>query len=247
VNAQVLFNVNGAGDGLKRNTILFLVRYSSLDQKLLASLNAHYEVLIAQTRREAVALLASHTIDLVLADVPSVRFDLARFCQDARKRNADIRFFLLLDKGTRLDQMPRAHGYLRYNFSPSQLLPRLARVLPTHQGEIIEWCGLRLDVEGHFLIWETRQVALRPKQTALLRAFLRAPDKALSRAQLMQDVWGTDFLGDTRTLDVHIHWLRKSLERLQAPFAVTTERGKGYRLISLQPTPSAEERHPLAG
>ncbi len=175
--------------------------------------------------------LAEHTIDLVLADVPSTRFDLARFWEDARSRNPEVRFFLLLDKGTRLDQMPRAHGYLRYVFSPSQLLRRLARVLPARQGEIVSWRGMRLDVEGYFLIWETRQVALTPKQTVLIETFMRAPEKVLSRAQLMQDVWGTDFLGDTRTLDVHIHWLRKSLERLQAPFELVTERGKGYRLI----------------
>jgi two-component system response regulator RegX3 len=236
------FSSTGRGDGLKRNTILFLVRYRFLEQKLLAGLNAHYDVLIAQTRREAMAFLADHVIDLVLADVPSARFNLARFLEDARARNPEVRFFLLLDKGTRLDQMPRAHGYMRYVFSPSQLLRRLARVLPTHQGEIVAWRGLRLDVEGHFLIWETRQVALTPKQTALIRAFLRAPDKALSRAQLMQDVWGTDFMGDTRTLDVHIHWLRKSLDRLQAPFVVTTERGKGYRLATLLPAPSEENR-----
>ncbi len=226
---------------MKKNTILFLVQYRSLEQKLLAGLNAHYEVLVAQTRREAMAFLATHTVDLVLADVPSARFNLARFWEDARARNPEVRFFLLLDKGTRLDQMPRAHGYLRYVFSPSQLLRRLARVLPTHQGEVVAWQGLRLDVEGYFLIWETRQVALTPKQTTLIQAFLRAPDKVLSRAQLMQDVWGTDFLGDTRTLDVHIHWLRKSLERLQAPFVVATERGKGYRLTRLLSSPSLEE------
>lgn len=211
------------------------MHYRSLEQKLLAGLNAHYDVQIAQTRREAMAFLANHAVDLVLADVPSTRFNLARFWEDARTRNPEVRFFLLLDKGTRLDQMPRAHGYLRYVFSPSQLLRRLARVLPTHQGEIVAWRGLRLDVGGYFLIWETRQVVLTPKQAALIRAFLCAPDTLLSRAQLMQDVWGTDFLGDTRTLDVHIHWLRKSLERLQAPFEVATERGKGYRLTMLLP------------
>ncbi|HQE93618.1 MAG TPA: winged helix-turn-helix domain-containing protein [Anaerolineae bacterium] len=226
---------------MKRNTLLFLVRYRSLEQKWLAGLNAHYEVLIAETRREALAFLTTHPVDLVLADVPSIRFDLARFWEEARARNPEVRLFLLLDKGTRLDQVPRAHGYLRYVFSSAQLLRCLARVLPADQGEVVTWRGLHLDVEGHFLIWETRQVALRPKQTALMRAFLWAPDQIVSRAQLMRDVWGTDFLGDTRTLDVHIHWLRKSLERLQAPFALETERGNGYRLTTRLPAPSAED------
>jgi len=217
---------------LKGNTILFLIQYRALDQEVLAALKTRYEVLIAPTRREAIAFLESHTVALVLADVPSTRFNLARFGEEARKRDPDLRFFLLLDKGSPLDQVPCVYDHLYYPFSPSQLLRRLARILPAHQGEVIAWCGLRLDVEGCFLLWETQQVALTPKQTELIRAFLCAPDKVLSRAQLMQDVWGTNFLGDTRTLDVHIHWLRKSLERLQAPFVLATERGVGYRLTA---------------
>ncbi len=237
------FPSTGRGDGVKRDTILFLVRYGSPDQKLLAALNAHYDVLVAETRRQAIAFFTDHTIDLVLADVPSLRFDLGRFCEAARKQNPEIRFFLLLDKGTRLDQVPRVHGYLRYVFSPAQLLRRLARVLPARQGEIVTWRGLCLDVEGHFLRWETRQVALMPKQTTLMRAFLCAPDTILSRTQLMQDVWGTDFMGDTRTLDVHIHSLRRSLARLQAPFTLVTERGKGYRLTTSLPETAEESKN----
>lgn len=216
---------------MKRYTILFLTRYGSLEQQLLSGLGAHYTVHVAQTRREAIAALNTQQVDLVLADVPALRFDLVRFWDDARARNCDIRFFLLLEKGTRLDQVPRSHGYLRYTFSLSQLLRRLGRVLPTHQGEVVDWRGLRLDIRGHFLIWDTRQVALTPKQVVLVQAFLRAPDALLSRAQLMQDVWGTNYLGDTRTLDVHIHGMRRLLKRLQAPFVLETERGKGYRLI----------------
>lgn len=220
---------------MKRYTILFLTRYGSLEQQLLPGLSAHYTVHVAQTRREAIAVLNAQQVDLILADVPALRFDLVRFWDDARARNRDIRFFLLLEKGTRLDQVPRSHGYLRYTFSLSQLLRRLARVLPTHQGEVVTWRGLRLDIQGHFLMWDTRQVALTPKQVALVQAFLREPDVLLSRAQLMQDVWGTNYLGDTRTLDVHIHGMRKLLRRLQAPFVLETERGKGYRLICSLP------------
>lgn len=220
---------------MKRYTILFLTRYGSLEQQLLPGLSAHYTVHVAQTRREAIAALNAQQVDLVLADVPALRFDLVRFWDDARARNRDIRFFLLLEKGTRLDQVPRSHGYLRYTFSLSQLLRRLARVLPTHQGEVVAWRELRLDIQGHFLMWDTRQVALTPKQVALVQAFLREPDALLSRAQLMQDVWGTNYLGDTRTLDVHIHGMRKLLRRLQAPFVLETERGKGYRLMCCLP------------
>ena len=220
---------------MKRYTILFLTRYRSLEQRLLPGLSTHYTVCVAQTRRDAIATVSTQQIDLVLADFSALRFDLVRFWDDARARNPDIRFFLLLEKGTRLDQVPRSHGYLRHTFSLPQLLRRLARVLPTHQGEVVAWRGLRLDVQGHFLMWKTRQVALAPKQVALVQAFLRAPATLISRAKLMQDVWGTDYMGDTRTLDVHIHGTRKLLKRLQAPFVLETERGKGYRLVCSLP------------
>jgi len=226
---------------VKRNTILFLTRYRSLEQQLLPGLSAHYTVHVAQTRREAVAVLNAHHVDLVLADVSALRFDLGRFWNDARAWNPEMRFFLLLEKGTRLDQVPRAHGHLRHTFSLSQLLRRLARVLPTHQGEVVAWRGLRLYIQGHFLMWDTRQVALTPKQVALVQAFLRAPATLVSRAQLMQDVWGTDYMGDTRTLDVHIHGTRKLLKRLQAPFVLETERGKGYRLVCSLPESSKSQ------
>ena len=223
---------------MKQYSILFLTRYRSLEQELLSGLSAHYTVSVAQTRREAIAVLNAQQIDLVLADVPALRFDLGRFWNDARAKNPDMRFFLLLEKGARLDQVPRSHGYLRYIFSLPQLLRRLARVLPTHQGEVVTWRGLGLDIQGHFLKWDVRQVALTPKQVVLVRAFLCAPMTLLSRAQLMQDVWGTDFMGDTRTLDVHIHGIRKLLKRLQAPFVLETERGKGYRLLCCLPESS---------
>ena len=87
-------------------------------------------------------------------------------------------------------------------------------------------------------MWDVRQVALTPKQVALMQAFLRAPLKLISRVQLMQDVWGTDYMGDTRTLDVHIHGVRKLLKRLQVPFVLETERGQGYRLICSLPESS---------
>lgn len=206
---------------------------------MLAGLERHYDVIVARLRREALSCLKDSPVDLVLVDVPSIRFSLSRFYNDALADDPEHRLFLLLNKGMRLDQLPHMHGYLRHTFTIPQLLRRLTRVLPATRGKIVAWCGLRLDIDGHLLLWNTQQVSLTPKQAALIRAFLHTPEAVISRAQLMQDVWGTDFLGDTRTLDVHIHWIRKSLKQLQAPFALETVRGKGYRLMVLSSVHSA--------
>ncbi|MBN2006142.1 MAG: winged-helix domain-containing protein [Anaerolineae bacterium] len=223
---------------MKSHHILFVVRHRSVEAQLASGLAKYYEVIVVQSRREAVQRYTESKMDLVLIHLPSLRFDLARFCTDLQSRNASVPFFFLLGKGMRLDQLPRADGYLRQPFTLRQLLLRLTRALPEHSGEIVQWHSLRLDTESNTLMWGAKQVPVTPKQATLVLAFLQAPEEILSRARLMQDVWGTDYLGDTRTLDVHLHWLRKSLIRLEAPFIVQTVKGKGYCLIASSSKPT---------
>lgn len=215
--------------------ILLIVRNRSLETTLLPALRQQYQVSVAHGRREALSLCAAQKTHLVLMDVASIRFDLERFCADLKQQQPGILLFFILGRGMRLDQLPRANGHLRSTFSLRQLLGRLARLLPEHGGEAISWRGLQLDIKAHSLRWNSEEVLLTPRQGALTRAFLEAPEQILSRAVLMQKVWGTDYLGDTRTLDVHIHWLRSALATLAAPFQVRTYRGVGYALEACPP------------
>ncbi len=219
---------------MKQYRILFVERQHAVEQELLPTLAQHYEIALAHGRKEAVMAVETQMPDLVLLDVPSVRFDTTRFCEDLKQRWPSLPLFFLLGKGMRLDKFPRAHGFLRHPFTLRQLLHRLSRVLPECNGVVVAWRGLQLDVAGYSLTWATETTFLTPKQAALALAFLRAPEKTLSRAVLMQEVWGTDYLGDTRTLDVHIHWLRNALKSMGAPFQLKTQRSEGYRLLSLK-------------
>jgi len=218
---------------LKHYRILFVERHRSLQQSLLPALAQRYEVMLAHGRREAMLVLDSQEPDLVLLDVASVRFDIGRFCDDLKAYNPGQLLFILVGKGMRLDKLPKAHGFLRHPVTARQLQRRLSRLLPEHGGEIVAWKGLQLDIISYALIWETDSVFLTPKQADLFLAFLRTPGKVLSRAWLMQEIWGTDYLGDTRTLDVHIHWLRKALASLGEPFCLRTKRGEGYQLVDI--------------
>jgi len=213
--------------------ILFLVQQRGLERTIVPALGEEYAVSVVSLRREAMQCLAEAAVDLLLIDLPSVRFDVHRFVASVAESAQPPVLFFLLGKGMRLDQWPQAHGHLRHPFSVRQLISRLERVLPAPFGETVEWNRLCLDVDRCMLIWGTNQVPLTPKQAALARAFISAPSRLLSRAHLMQEVWGTDFLGDTRTLDVHLHWLRRSLLQLQAPFVIQTQRGDGYRIVDL--------------
>jgi DNA-binding response OmpR family regulator len=216
---------------LKRFRILFVERRRASTRPLLEGLRQQYAVSLVHGRRDALSDIDGNPPDLILVDVPSIRFDLERFCKDAKTLAPTVLFFFLLGKGMRLDQLPHTHGHLRHPLTPRQLLGRLARVLPKRDGEVICWRGLELYVSARSLGCAGREVLVTPKQALLAAHLLRSPEETLTRAQLMEEVWGTDYLGDTRTLDVHIHWLRKALRTLKAPVRIETERGVGYRLV----------------
>jgi DNA-binding response OmpR family regulator len=99
-------------------------------------------------------------------------------------------------------------------------------------------CGpVQLDVEARMLDRGAEQFHLTPKECRLLEAFMRYRGQVLTRQFLMKEVWLTDFVADTRTLEVHVHWLRKKLDR-DGPVFIRTVRGVGY-VLRLEP---AEER-----
>jgi DNA-binding response OmpR family regulator len=218
---------------LDRQRVLFVVAYRSVEKRLRPSLEQRYDVTVVGLRREALEYLEGEPPDLILVDVDSIRFDVARFFEAIEDLPVPLTTFLLLGKGMRLDQMPKANGYLRHPFSTRQLMRRLSRVLPESPRDTVAWRRLCLDKENHFLIWDGQQTPLTPKQASLALVFLSDPEMIVSREQLMKQVWGTDYMGDTRTLDVHIHWLRGALEEVAAPFAIETKRGVGYRLVAL--------------
>jgi DNA-binding response OmpR family regulator len=93
---------------------------------------------------------------------------------------------------------------------------------------------LELDTEHHLLYLKGRQdgpIRLTPMESRLLAALMETPDQVVARAHLMKKVWGTEYLGDTRTLDVHICWLRRKIEADPArPTRIVTHRRRGYEL-----------------
>lgn len=220
--------------------ILFIVHNPAVEASLLSGLMQHYNVRVATLRRDALKFLAKYEVDLLLIDVASIRFNLNRFFDSLNKIDADCLIFLLMGKGGRFDQVPHADGYLRHPVTTRQLLRRLSRILPSQSGEVISWKGLSLDTSSQLLMWRGQRVPLTPKQAALAQAFLKQPETLLTRADLMQDVWGTSFLGDTRTMDVHIHWFRKGLKQLGAPFSLVTQRRKGYYIHYSSPESTKE-------
>lgn len=215
---------------MRRQQVLFVVALRSVEQQLRPALEEHYQVAVKAVRREALQTIEESTPDLVLVDAPSIRFDIHRFFKSFAER--PIATFILLGKDANADEVPRANGHLHHPISGQQLLRHLARIIPASPRETVSWRGLRLDLENRCLIWEGLQVPITRTQADLALVFLESPDQIITREQLMKDVWGTDYMGDTRTLDVHIHWLRKALRQTEAPFILQTQRRVGFRLTS---------------
>jgi two-component system, OmpR family, alkaline phosphatase synthesis response regulator PhoP len=95
----------------------------------------------------------------------------------------------------------------------------------------VEVSGMVLDLEKACLKKRDSEVHLTPKETKLMALLMKNVGKVVSRSELMQEVWNTEYLGDTRTLDVHICWLRQKIEdNPRVPEFILTRRGQGYEL-----------------
>jgi len=189
-----------------------------------------YNVVTARTRREALARVQEVHPAVIVLDSPSLRFSSRRFCKALREAVLEIPVLMLLPEGEKIDRSIGARAYLCYPVSAKKLINRVARLLPAPDGEIVQVGGVILNVEQRCVIRGRRESQLTPKQARLLEVFMRHPGETLTRAFLMKQVWHTDYLGDTRTLDVHIHWVRKAIEKDPgSPVYLRTVRRVGYR------------------
>jgi len=112
----------------------------------------------------------------------------------------------------------------------------------TVQGHTLRVGKVTLDTESHTLDVDGNVHALTPKQFQLLNLLMSHPGKTFTRKQIMKDVWETDYTGDTRTLDVHVHWLRQKLGDIPGPPRhILTVRRVGYRFVD----PEAPQAEPL--
>jgi len=189
-----------------------------------------YSVVKARTRRGALAKAQDVCPTVIVLDAPSVRFSTCRFCKTLQDMELGIPVLMLLSEGAEIDRSDGARAHLRYPFSGKKLANRIARLLPAPDGEVLQVGDVTLNLKQRCVVRGNHESHLTPKQARLLEVFMRHPGEILTRAFLMRQVWETDYMGDTRTLDVHIHWVRKAIEEDPgSPICLCTIRGVGYR------------------
>ncbi len=213
------------------HTILLVEGRKPATEYLAPVLNDQgYNVVTARTRRAALARVQEVHPAVIVLDSPSLRFSSRRLCDALRDAALEIPVLMLLPEGEKIDRSISARAYLCHPFSAKKLINRVARLLPAPDGEIVQVGDVILNVEQRCVIRGRRESQLTPKQVRLLEVFMRHPGEILTRALLMKQVWHTDYLGDTRTLDVHIHWVRKAIEKDPgSPVYLRTVRRVGYR------------------
>ncbi|HBF38836.1 MAG TPA: DNA-binding response regulator [Firmicutes bacterium] len=201
-----------------------------------------YEVLTALDGETGLELAQTKDIDLILLDLMLPGMNGMEICKIIRQ-GSSVPIIMLTAKEGEIDRVLGlelgADDYVTKPFSMRELLARIKTVLKrtasTGSGmldtpKVIKTGDLQIDLLGHDVTVKGQSISLSSKEYELLRIMASHPGQVLSREQLLNLVWGNDFYGDSRTVDVHIRWLREKVEMDPGePEYILTVRGVGYK------------------
>ena len=189
-----------------------------------------YDVEIVQTGNAALARLYEFDPDLVVLNAASMRTTGKRICRSIRESSNGIPILVISDP-----QYPSeadcANTVLTLPFTLRKLINRLKPLTQAESKKMLHKGPIRLDLEMRRVECQGRETRLTPRLVHLLRVLMENAGVLMERNKLFREVWETDYIGDTRTLDVHINWLRKAIEEdPRNPKYLKTLRRAGYRL-----------------
>ena len=198
-----------------------------------------YGVATASDGEAGLALARSERPDLIVLDLMLPTMDGFEVCRILRREMATP-ILMLTAKAEEIDKVVGlelgADDYVTKPFSTRELLARVRALLrrseraPEPDREVVATGDLEVDATKRQASRAGRPLALKPKEYDLLAFFVRNRGRAFTRDQLLNQVWGYDFAGDSRTVDVHVRWLREKIEdEPSKPSRLITVRGTGYR------------------
>jgi two-component system response regulator RegX3 len=198
-----------------------------------------FDVAIAETGPDALTEFERGGADIVLLDLMLPGIPGTEVCRQIRQTSS-VPIIMVSAKDTEVDKVVGlelgADDYVTKPYSPRELVARIRAVLrrgtvdEVDDASALEAGHVRMDVDRHLVTVDGDIVKLPLKEFELLEYFLRNPGRVLTRGQLIDRVWGADYVGDTKTLDVHVKRLRAKIEPDPAnPISLTTVRGLGYK------------------
>ena len=195
-----------------------------------------YTVLEAENGVEGIKKWKSDKPDMLLLDVMMPVMDGWEVCREIRAES-DVPIIMLTAKGETADRVSGLEmGADDYIVKPLEMPEVIARVravfrrmAPDDAPEKLSFDNLVIDKQAYDLVIKGKRVDAPPKEIELLYFLASSPNRVFTRAQLLDDVWGFDYFGDTRTVDVHVKRLREKLEGVSDKWALKTVWGVGYK------------------
>ena len=200
-----------------------------------------FEVTVAANGPDAIAQFDKSGADLILLDLMLPGLSGTEVCRQIRVKSS-VPIIMLTAKDSEIDKVVGleigADDYVTKPYSSRELIARIRAVLRrgdlmdvADDGAILEVGPVRMDTDRHVISVNGKEVAIPLKEFELLEFLMRNAGRVLTRLQLIDRVWGSDYVGDTKTLDVHIKRLRAKIEKDPAnPEYIQTVRGMGYKM-----------------
>jgi len=199
-----------------------------------------FQVVEAENGSDALTLLTTITPDFVILDLMLPDMDGFALCEQLRSRFSNLPILILSARGQDMDKVMGlelgADDYMVKPFNPLELVARVRSILRrTNQKEngdikVLKSNGLELNERSKVLKKAKQIIKLTGREYDLLVFFMKHPNVSFSRDELLNEVWGTDYFGDVKTVDVHIRRLREKIEAVPSkPLYLETVWGHGYR------------------
>lgn len=196
-----------------------------------------YEVKTAHTGRQAVETFHEWTPDLVLLDIMLPEIDGWEVCKQIRKISM-IPIIMITARGETFDKVLGlelgADDYIVKPFDPKEFIARVKAVIRRTKGvdtvsQEVVYQGLVINLSDYSVSFKGKKTEIPPKELELLYFLASHPNQVFTREQLVEKIWGYDFLGDTRTVDVHIRRLREKFYIVDGKWEIKTVWGVGYK------------------
>jgi DNA-binding response OmpR family regulator len=229
--------------GAKPAQILYIGREDSSYEKVWQSIEQDGAgVAFARTQTMGLQLARELQPSVVVINPSNSHFSGERLSVSLRHKAPQARRVILVDRGE--GKLIECEERLVRPFTPKKLRDTIMRLLESLAPHVLKAGPVELDTISRIVHGPQGAAHLTPKQCQLLAIFMQRPNQVISREDLMKEIWDTHYLGDTRTLDVHIRWLREKIEsEPMKPVILLTVRKIGYKLVSGGPPvpPAADE------
>lgn len=191
-----------------------------------------YTVETVATGQAALMFIAEQSADVVVINAASLKSSGKRICQDIRERANGMPIVLITHPEHPLAKKDVcAQVILSQPFTARKLINRIAPLLPSEEKDLFNVGPIQLDQGNRRVRAGNKEARLTPRLMRLLKMLMDRPGEVIEREQLFREIWKTEYTEDTRTLDVHISWLRQAIEENpRTPRFLITVRGVGYRL-----------------